>query len=239
MKDVRRILWTILVAGSLAVPVSAAEPARTDGMNDTSRVLYAIGVNLADSLRIFEFSDAEFQQVLKGFVETQKGVRPGFDVQGENQRIQALARERRMKAGARQAGKGKEFLEAAAREKGAVKTESGMVYISLKEGAGDSPRGTDTVLVHYRGTLIDGKEFDSSYKRGKPLEFRLDAVIKCWTEGVQRMKPGGKARMVCPPNLAYGDAGVGETILPGATLNFEVELLEVKGAAQGKPGSVK
>jgi len=109
-----------------------------------------------------------------------------------------------------------------------VKTESGLVYLSLKEGGGATPGATDTVKVNYRGALPDGKEFDSSYKRGKPAEFRLDGVIKCWTEGLQRMKAGGKAKLVCPSTLAYGEAGSGDLILPGATLVFEVELLDIK-----------
>jgi len=129
--------------------------------------------------------------------------------------------------GERQIGAGKDYLEKAAKEKGAVKTASGMVYTSLAEGKGDSPKATDVVKVNYRGTLVDGREFDSSYKRGKPLEFKLNNVISCWVEGVQMMKPGGKARLVCPPNLAYGENGSGEMILPGATLAFEVELLEI------------
>jgi FKBP-type peptidyl-prolyl cis-trans isomerase FkpA len=106
---------------------------------------------------------------------------------------------------------------------------SGLVYESLKEGAGASPAATDRVKVHYRGTLRDGKEFDSSYSRGQPAEFPLDRVIPCWTEGVQRMKPGGKARLTCPAAIAYGDRGAGGGLIPpGATLNFEIELLEVK-----------
>jgi len=130
--------------------------------------------------------------------------------------------------GEKQAAAGKDYLEKASREKNAVNTTSGMLFIPLTEGTGDSPKPTDIVKVNYRGTLIDGTEFDSSYKRGKPLEFKLNGVIPCWTEGVQKMKPGGKARLVCPPNLAYADNGAGELILPGATLDFEVELLEVK-----------
>jgi len=102
------------------------------------------------------------------------------------------------------------------------------VYIAATAGKGDSPKPVDTVKVHYKGTLPDGREFDSSYKRNSPAEFRLDGVIKCWTEGLQKMKPGGKAQLVCPPNLAYGDSGAGELILPGATLVFDVELLEIK-----------
>ena len=104
-------------------------------------------------------------------------------------------------------------------------TASGLVYESLKEGTGDSPKATDTVKVHYRGTLLDGKEFDSSYKRGEPTEFPLNRVIPCWTEGVQRMKPGGKAKLTCPPGIAYGERGAGGVIPPNATLKFDVELL--------------
>jgi FKBP-type peptidyl-prolyl cis-trans isomerase FkpA len=121
-----------------------------------------------------------------------------------------------------------DVIEQAAAEKGAVKTPSGMVYRALTEGSGASPKETDVVRVHYKGTFPDGKEFDSSYKRGQPTEFPLNRVIKCWTEGVQRMKVGGKAKLTCPPSLAYGDKGVGGTIPPNATLQFEVELLAIK-----------
>ena len=121
-----------------------------------------------------------------------------------------------------------DVVEQAAAEKGAVKTPSGMVYRALTEGSGASPKETDVVRVHYKGTFPDGKEFDSSYKRGQPTEFPLNRVIKCWTEGVQRMKVGGKAKLTCPPSLAYGDKGAGGTIPPNATLQFDVELLAIK-----------
>ena len=114
---------------------------------------------------------------------------------------------------------------AAAKE---VKTPSGLIYTELKPGSGPSPTATDTVKVNYRGTLADGTEFDSSYKRGQPAEFPLNRVIACWTEGVQKMKVGGKAKLVCPPSIAYGDRGAGGAVPPGATLTFEVELLEIK-----------
>ena len=117
----------------------------------------------------------------------------------------------------------------AAAESGAVTTASGLVYRSLKDGSGASPAATDTVRVHYKGTFPDGKEFDSSYSRGQPAEFPLNRVIKCWTEGVQMMKVGGKARLVCPPAIAYGARGAGGVIPPNATLVFEVELLGVNG----------
>ena len=116
----------------------------------------------------------------------------------------------------------------AAKEPGAVKTASGLVYLSLKDGTGMQPNSTDTVRVHYRGTLPNGTEFDSSFKRNTPLEFPLNRVISCWTEGVQKMKVGGKAKLTCPPEIAYGARGAGSAVPPNATLHFEVELLGVQ-----------
>ena len=110
-----------------------------------------------------------------------------------------------------------------------VTTASGLVYESLKDGTGAAPKASDTVRVHYRGTFPDsGKEFDSSIARGQPIEFPLTGVIPCWTEGVQKMKVGGKAKLTCPPAIAYGARGAGGVIPPNATLNFEVELLGIK-----------
>ena len=120
-------------------------------------------------------------------------------------------------------------LDAAAKEAGAVVTASGLVYKSLKDGSGASPKASDTVKVNYRGTFPDGKEFDSSYKRNQAIEFPLMNVIKCWTEGVQLMKVGGKAKLTCPASIAYGERGAGGVIPPNATLLFEVELLAISG----------
>ena len=119
--------------------------------------------------------------------------------------------------------------QAAAKETGAVVTPSGLVYRSLKDGTGASPKATDTVKVHYRGTFPDGREFDSSYKRNEAIEFPLSGVIACWTEGVQRMKVGGKAKLTCPAAIAYGARGAGSAIPPNATILFEVELLAING----------
>lgn len=115
-----------------------------------------------------------------------------------------------------------------AQEAAEQKSPSGLIYRSLKDGAGASPGASDTVRVHYRGTLTDGTEFDSSYSRGQPAQFPLNGVIKCWTEGVQKMKVGGKAKLICPPEIAYGNRAVGGVIPPNATLVFEVELLEIR-----------
>ena len=119
--------------------------------------------------------------------------------------------------------------QAAAKEAGAVVTPSGLVYRSLKDGTGAAPKATDTVKVHYRGTFPDGREFDSSYKRNEAIEFPLSGVIACWTEGVQRMKVGGKAKLTCPAAIAYGARGAGSAIPPNATILFEVELLAING----------
>jgi len=119
------------------------------------------------------------------------------------------------------------YLEKAAKEPGAVKTSSGLIYRELRPGTGRSPAATDTVKVNYRGTLTDGTEFDSSYKRNEPISFQLDHVIPCWTEGVQKMKVGGKAQLVCPSSIAYREEGSPPAIPGGATLVFEVELLGI------------
>jgi len=120
-------------------------------------------------------------------------------------------------------------LESAAKESGAIVTSSGLVYRSLKDGSGASPAASDVVKVNYRGTFPDGREFDSSYKRNQAIEFPLGNVIPCWTEGLQRMKIGGKAKLTCPSSIAYGSRGAGGVIPPNATLLFEVELLGIQG----------
>ena len=117
-------------------------------------------------------------------------------------------------------------FQARAAEPGGEKTASGIGITTLKEGTGANPKVSDTVKVHYRGTLENGQEFDSSYKRGQPATFPLTRVIPCWTEGVQKIKVGGKAKLVCPPNVAYGNQNV-PGIPPGSTLIFEVELLDI------------
>jgi FKBP-type peptidyl-prolyl cis-trans isomerase FkpA len=123
---------------------------------------------------------------------------------------------------------GQRFLKENAAKPGVNTTSSGLQYKVLQEGTGKSPKATDVVVVNYRGTLINGKEFDSSYKSGKPIEFPLNRVIPGWTEGVQLMKEGAKYEFYIPPNLAYGSRGAGGVIGPDETLIFEVELLKVR-----------
>ena len=239
MKKICTALSLILIGSTAtafadsAAPAKAAAPAAAVSADkklsaEEMKTLHAVGATVARSLSIFSLTPAELEIVIKGIVETRAGKKPDYDLTAYTQKVQEFAKARRKAAGEKQAASGKDFLEKAAKEPKAVKTASGMVYIPTAEGTGDSPKSSDTVKVNYRGTLIDGTEFDSSFKRNKPLEFKLDGVIKCWTEGLQKMKPGGKARLVCPASLAYGDNGAGELILPGATLNFEVDLLEIK-----------
>lgn len=204
------------VSACVALPAWAEDP-----KTEEDKTLYALGLALARELQVFNLNPAEAEQVKHGFADALSGKKPVVDLEAYGPKIQNLAQTRR-------ASLSKDFLEKAAKEKGAVKTDSGLVYLSLKEGSGASPKASDTVKVHYRGTLTDGREFDSSYARNSPAEFPLGGVIKCWTEGVARMKVGGKAKLVCPAAIAYGDRGAGNMIAPGATLVFEVELLEVK-----------
>ena len=179
----------------------------------------------------FDFSAAEMDILKKALTDAAAG-KPAEDIQTWGPKIQELAGSRAARVAEKQKALSAAFLAKAAGEAGAQKTESGMVYRELRPGTGESPKATDTVKVNYRGTLVDGTEFDSSYKRGEPAQFPLNGVIKCWTEGVQKMKVGGKSQLVCPADLAYGDGGR-PGIPGGATLVFEIELLQI-GDAPGK-----
>lgn len=226
------LVRTTLAAALLFGGGAAATAAEDSALTDQDKTFYAIGFSVARSLDVFNLSPSEFELVKKGIEDSHAGRNHEFNALSYNVKIQEIAKERRKSTGKKQAAAGKAYLEKATHEKGAVKTASGMVYLSQVEGKGASPAQTDTVKVNYRGTLVDGREFDSSYRRNRPLEFKLDNVIPCWVEGIKMMKPGGKAQLVCPPELAYGDSGAGEMILPGATLVFEVELLDLQPAVK-------
>ena len=213
----------------LGVVFSAAQAAE---MTEDQKVLYTLGAQVGQQLsNTFNLSPAELEFVKQGMSDSAAGKKPAVDVPAYAPKIQQLAQARAAARAEKAVADGKAYVEKAAKEAGAVSSDSGLVDISLKEGEGDSPAATDKVKVNYRGTFIDGREFDSSYKRNSPIEFPLDGVIKCWTEGVQKMKPGGKAKLVCPAGIAYGDKGAGP-VPGGATLVFEVELLAVTKAAE-------
>jgi FKBP-type peptidyl-prolyl cis-trans isomerase FkpA/FKBP-type peptidyl-prolyl cis-trans isomerase FklB len=210
---------TILLGTSLA---GAAELT-----NDRQKTFYALGVAVSQSLGDFALTPAELELVKEGMSD---GVlkRPlKVDMQTFGPKIQPLAESRTSAGADKEKAAGAAFIAKAAAEAGAKKTESGAIVKSLKEGTGPTPTAASTVKVHYHGTLTDGTVFDSSVRRGEPATFPLSGVIKCWTEGVQQIKVGGKSRLVCPANIAYGDRGSPPVIKPGATLVFEVELLEI------------
>jgi FKBP-type peptidyl-prolyl cis-trans isomerase FkpA len=218
-----RFIVALLITMFAAQAFAADKP-----KTDEQKTLYAIGLSLYSTLSVFNLTPAELEYVKEGLMDAGSGKTPEVNLEAYAGKVQQLALARRKAEGEKQAARFKGFLDKKAKEKGAIKTDSGLVYLSLKEGSGISPGPTDTVKVNYRGTFPDGKEFNNSYGSGGPVEIRLDNAIKCWTEGLQKMKTGGKAELVCPQELAYGEAGAGDVILPGATLVFEVELVEVK-----------
>jgi FKBP-type peptidyl-prolyl cis-trans isomerase FkpA/FKBP-type peptidyl-prolyl cis-trans isomerase FklB len=209
---------------SLSTPLLAAPQ---DPANDDQKTLYALGLAISQSLGTFSLSEAELDMVKNGLTDGVLKRAPKADLQTFGPKIQQLQQSRVALVAEGEKKAGAAFLTKAASEKGSTKTESGIVITTIKPGTGATPKATDTVKVHYHGTLTDGTVFDSSVKRGEPATFPLNKVIKCWTEGVQQIKVGGKSRLVCPSNLAYGDGGSPPIIKPGSTLVFEVELLEV------------
>jgi FKBP-type peptidyl-prolyl cis-trans isomerase FkpA len=195
---------------------------------DDQKTVYALGLMMGQSLAMFNLSPAEMELVKRALTDSANG-KPALELSEWGPKIQPLATTRAAAVAVKEKASSAAYLAKAAAEPGAFKAESGMIYRELKPGTGESPKATDTVKVHYRGTLVNGTEFDSSYKRNEPAQFPLNGVIKCWTEGVQRMKVGGKSVLVCPSDLAYGDQGR-PSIPGGATLIFEIELLEIAGA---------
>jgi FKBP-type peptidyl-prolyl cis-trans isomerase FkpA len=165
-------------------------------------------------------------EMLKQALTDAAAKKPAVDLQTWGPKIDGLAETRSNRMAERERAASKAYLEKAALEPGAIRTETGLIYRELQPGTGPSPQPTDTVRVNYRGTLVDGTEFDSSFSRNEPVEFGLDHVIPCWTEGLQKMKVGGKAQLVCPAELAYGDKGR-PSIPGGSALIFEVELVGI------------
>jgi FKBP-type peptidyl-prolyl cis-trans isomerase FkpA len=222
------LLPAVLLAQSTAPKAPAAKPAAAAPVPATEeeKTLYALGLQVYRSLAQFDLSPAELQLVERALADAAAG-KPALDVNEWAPKLQPFGQARSARVAERQKVASKAYLAKAATEPGAVKTESGLIYTELQPGTGASPQATDTVKVNYRGTLIDGTEFDSSYKRNQPAQFPLSGVIRCWTEGVQKMKVGGKARLVCPSEIAYGDNGRPPMIPGGATLIFEIELLEI------------
>lgn len=222
----------LLVAGLTLVACNKEK--KVSLSNDELKTFYTVGHTLGERLKNLELSDEEVTAVSMGLRDAAMDKEPQVKTAEYRIKIQKLFQERVKKNADKQKNKGKEFLAAFSKEKDVVTTESGLAYKILSEGKGDFPKETDEVKVHYHGTLIDGTVFDSSKERGEPVTFPLNRVIKGWTEGVQKVKEGGKIKLVIPPELAYGDQGAPPKIAGGSTLVFEVELLSIV-----KPGDKK
>jgi FKBP-type peptidyl-prolyl cis-trans isomerase FkpA len=221
----------IAIAGLLLVlPLfGAAAAADVEPKTEEQKAFYAMGLALSTKLSVFNLSKEELEMVEAGLRDGTLHNKPKVDLSLYGPKIQQLQQTRMAAAAESEKKSGQAYLEKAAAEKGSTKTASGLIFTPVKVGAGASPKATDTVKVHYQGMLTNGTVVDSSVQRGEPVSFPLNAVIPCWTEGLQRMKVGGKAKLVCPTQIAYGDRGNPPAIPPGATLVFEVELLEVTG----------
>ncbi len=214
-----------VLALALLLPLGGAHAA---GMTEQQKVFYAVGRVLAEQVGVFALTPEELKAVQQGLHDGVTGAKSAVEMTVYGPKIKPLADERRAASARKSEAVGSALVARAATEKGARKGDGGIVYLSLREGKGASPTAGDTVTVNYRGTLADGTEFDSSYKRGKPIDLPLHGVIKCWTTGLQMMKVGGKAKLTCPPSTAYGDRNVGGVIPPNSTLTFEIELLAIK-----------
>ncbi len=204
-------------------------------MTDDEKAVYALGAAMGEQVsqpvKALKLTPAELEVFKKGLLASLAGEKSEYKLDKYGERLQARAQANALLTASGEKEKGAAFRENAAKEPGAVKTASGLVFTSLQPGKGPSPKATEVVRVNYRGTLTDGKEFDASAKHGGPATFRLNQVIPCWGEGLQRMKVGERAKLVCPSEIAYGDQPQGE-IPPGATLVFEVELLAIGADAQ-------
>jgi FKBP-type peptidyl-prolyl cis-trans isomerase FkpA len=210
-------------------PGTAAKSAKTATpgtlTTDDQKIIYAVGLSMAQQLTRLDLSRAELEILKQALTDAAAG-KPAIELSTWGPKINAFAAARTARASVAEKARGKAYADKAAAEPGSARTPSGLVYRELAAGTGAAPKATDKVKVHYKGTLVDGTEFDSSYKRNEPTEFPLNGVIPCWTEGVQRMKVGGKSMLVCPSDIAYGDQGR-PSIPGGATLIFEIELLGI------------
>ena len=210
--------------------------ATTEPKTDDQKTFYALGYSMAQKVSVFNLKPEELGYVLAGFKDGVASKKAGFELQTYGMKLNSLAQTRNKERLTEEKKAAGAFLEAAAKETGAEKLPSGLVYKLVSAGTGESPKATDRVKVHYHGTLRDGKVFDSSVERKEPATFPLNGVIPCWTEGVQKMKVGGKAKLTCPSEIAYGDQGR-PGIPPGAVLTFDVELIAIEAAAPGpEPG---
>ncbi len=230
-------MWMTLCGLILVVSaVRAADPAQPEMKTVNDKASYAIGINIGKSISRDDL-EVNPQLLVRGLMDALEGKESALSeeemvaaMQDFQQQAVAKMTEARGKEAAANAAKGRAFLQANKQKPGVTTTESGLQYKVLKAGTGPSPKETDTVKTHYKGTLLDGTVFDSSYERGEPATFPVGGVIAGWTEALQKMKVGGKWQLFVPAELAYGERGAGGAIGPNETLVFEVELLGIEDA---------
>ncbi len=216
------------IIGLVFVLVPACTPqAEVKLETDEQKTIYAMGLILAGNLALFNFSEEGFEVVVEGMRDGALKRPPKLDVKGYRAKIQTLQRSRLKLLAEAEKNASQAFLDKEAGMEGAERSASGLIYREVEAGSGESPTKNNTVRVHYHGTLRDGTVFDSSVDRGTPFVTKLTSVIPCWTEGMQKMRVGGKARLVCPSKIAYRDRGSPPHIKPGATIAFDVELIEI------------
>jgi FKBP-type peptidyl-prolyl cis-trans isomerase len=226
-----RIKVALLITAVVGL-AGCAQAAQPTPKTDDEKALYAIGSLLGTNISTFNFTDKELELVKAGFVDAAKD-KSSMDqeaLEAVLPRLEELQKTRIAEAATKEKAAGAAFLAKAATEKDATKTDSGLVIRTTQAGTGAKPTASDVVKVHYTGKFVDGKVFDSSVARNEPATFPLAGVISCWTEAVQMMQVGSKAQVVCPPDLAYGDEGRPPQMRGGATLVFDIELLEISKA---------
>ncbi len=234
-------LFPILLVGGLAglacnrMGGGGGGSASGEPKTEDEKVFYALGLDIGKNIDVFGLQPQELELVKAGLGDAIAKRKPKIDLEAVRPKIYEMAKKRQEVKATAEKQKGKAAVDKAAKEPGAQQLASGLVIKSLRPGTGASPTENDTVKVQYEGRLTDGTVFDSSYKRNEPAEFPLKGVVKCWTEGLQKMKVGEKAQLTCPAEIAYGDQGRPPTIPGGATLVFDVELLEIKAVTPPPP----
>jgi FKBP-type peptidyl-prolyl cis-trans isomerase FkpA len=229
MKTWKQVLVVVMALGS-AVGCRRLIGGSPTPKTEDEKTLYTLGMLLGRNLGTFNLTASELELVKAGLSDMVMKREHQVDLDKYGPKVDALARSRAQAHVAVEKAESKAYLTKAAGEPGAVQTPSGLVFRSTSAGTGATPSPTDRVTVQYEGKLVDGTVFDSSRKRGQPATFPLNGVIKCWTEGVGRMKVGEKATLTCPSDIAYGDGGRPPTIPGGATLIFDVELVSTQAA---------
>lgn len=214
------------VAVALLLLAGTSYAADAESMSEDDKVFYFLGTALSSNLAPLNLTDEELAMVQEGLRDALIGSAIELDEATYGQRLNDIAQERMAATAVREEGVARDYIKKMAAEEGAETTASGIVILELQAGTGDSPTANSTVTAHYHGTLRDGTVFDSSVTRGQPFTSSLERVIPCWREAIPTMKEGGKSKITCPPDLAYGDRGSG-AIPGGAALTFEVELIDI------------